>query len=173
MGNLGLNRPWVDQADTHLIGAFNIVNETTTIDLMAALARMYEKPLASNNVFLMKSLFRKKMVEGESVTEHLKKFNAIKSHLGYVRIKFDDEIRALLLLFSFPDSWDGLVTAMSNSFGSGKLAYDYNVGLVLSEDVRKKANGDSSSAALIAGTDKYSSGRSSGRKNSRFRSSKG
>lgn len=34
--------------------AFNIYNEKTTEDLMSALCRMYEKPSASNKVFLMK-----------------------------------------------------------------------------------------------------------------------
>lgn len=37
--------------------AFNISNAMTTEDLMKALAKLYEKPLASNKVFLMKHLF--------------------------------------------------------------------------------------------------------------------
>ena len=41
--------------------AFNISNEKTTEDLMSALCQMYEKPLASNKVFLMKRLFNIKM----------------------------------------------------------------------------------------------------------------
>ena len=34
--------------------AFNILNETTTKGLMQTLAKLYEKPSASNKVFLMK-----------------------------------------------------------------------------------------------------------------------
>ena len=41
--------------------AFNISNETTTEGLMSALAKLYEKPSVSNNVFLMKRLFNMKM----------------------------------------------------------------------------------------------------------------
>ena len=89
--------------------AFNIVNEKTTVDLMEALEKMYEKPSASNKVFLMKRLFNMKMVEGCSMTEHLNNFNSVTSQLSSVGIKFDDEVRALLLLSSLPDSWDGLV----------------------------------------------------------------
>jgi hypothetical protein len=41
--------------------AFNISKEKTTKGLMDALAKLYEKPLASNKVFLMKRLFNMKM----------------------------------------------------------------------------------------------------------------
>jgi hypothetical protein len=41
--------------------AFNISKEKTMKDLMDALAKLYEKPSASNKVFLMKRLFNMKM----------------------------------------------------------------------------------------------------------------
>ena len=41
--------------------AFNISKEKTTKGLMDALAKLYEKPSASNKVFLMKILFNMKM----------------------------------------------------------------------------------------------------------------
>ena len=40
---------------------FNISKETTTEGLMSTLAKLYEKPSASNKVFLMKCLFNTKM----------------------------------------------------------------------------------------------------------------
>jgi hypothetical protein len=40
---------------------FNISKEKTTKGLMDALAKLYEKPSASNKVFLMKRLFNMKM----------------------------------------------------------------------------------------------------------------
>ena len=51
--------------------AFNISKETTTKGLMSTLAKIYEKPLASNKVFLMKHLFNMKMLEGGFVVDHL------------------------------------------------------------------------------------------------------
>ena len=59
--------------------AFNITKAKTTEDLMKTLATLYEKPSASNKVFLMKHLFNMKMVEGRSITDHLNKFNTITS----------------------------------------------------------------------------------------------
>ena len=41
--------------------AFNILKEITTEGVMSALNKLYEKPLASNKVFLMKRLFNMKM----------------------------------------------------------------------------------------------------------------
>ena len=41
--------------------AFNISKEKTTVDLINALAKLYEKPSTSNKVFLMKRLFNMKM----------------------------------------------------------------------------------------------------------------
>ena len=58
---------------------FNITKVKTTEELMEALAKLYEKPSASNKVFLMKHLFNLKMVEGGSIADHLNEFNTITS----------------------------------------------------------------------------------------------
>ena len=49
----------------------------TTEDLMKTLATLYEKPFATNKVFLMKRLFNMKMVEGGSIADHLNEFNKL------------------------------------------------------------------------------------------------
>jgi len=51
--------------------AFNISKEMTTKGLVSTLVKLYENPLASNKVFLMKRLFNMKMSEGGSVANHL------------------------------------------------------------------------------------------------------
>jgi hypothetical protein len=58
---------------------FNISSENTTKDLMKKLASLYEKPSASNKVFLMKHFFIMKMSEGGSITDHLNEFNKVTS----------------------------------------------------------------------------------------------
>jgi len=59
--------------------AFNITKEKTTEDLMKTLATLYEKPSASNKVFLMKHLFNMKMVEDGFVVDHLNEFDTVTS----------------------------------------------------------------------------------------------
>ena len=55
--------------------AFNITKVMTIEDLMKTLATLYEKPSASNKVFLMKYLFNMKMVEGGYIADNLNEFN--------------------------------------------------------------------------------------------------
>ena len=65
---------------------------------MSALSKFYEKPSASNKVFLMKCLFNMKMSEGGFVADYLNEFNMITNQLSSVGVKFDDEVRVLLIL---------------------------------------------------------------------------
>ena len=70
--------------------AFNITKAKMTEDLMKTLATLYEKPSASNKVFLMKYLFNMKMVEGGSIAHHLNEFNTIASQLSSMGINFHE-----------------------------------------------------------------------------------
>ena len=54
--------------------------ERKTIEgVMSSLGKLYEKPSASNKVFLMKCLFNMKMSEGGCVDDHLNEFNTLTS----------------------------------------------------------------------------------------------
>jgi hypothetical protein len=83
--------------------AFNISKEKTTKGLMDTLVKLYEKPSASNKVFLMKRLFNMKMSKGGSVADHLNEFNTVTNQLSSVKVDFDDEVRDLLILCSLPE----------------------------------------------------------------------
>jgi hypothetical protein len=129
--------------------AFNISKEKTTKELMDALDKLYEKPSASNKVFLMKRLFNMKMSEGGSVADHLNEFNTVTNQLSSVKVDFDDEVRALLILCSLPERWNGLVMVVSNSVsGSNTLKFDDVVGVILSKEMRWKSTGETSGNAL-------------------------
>ena len=68
-------------------------------------------------------------------------------------MSFDDKVRALLILCSLPESRNGLVMAMSNFFsGSSTLKFDDVIRVILSEEMRWKNTGETSSNALIAET---------------------
>ena len=82
--------------------AFNILKEKTMKGLMDALAKLYEKPSASNKVFLMKRLFNMKMSKGGSISYHLNEFNMVTNKLSFVKVDFDDKVKALLIMFSLP-----------------------------------------------------------------------
>ncbi|KAL5777409.1 hypothetical protein ACOSP7_010335 [Xanthoceras sorbifolium] len=147
--------------------AFNIVKEKTTTGLITALSNMYEKPSASNKVHLMRRLFNLRMAEGASVAQHLNEHNTITTQLSSVEIEFDEEVRALILLSSLPDSWNATVTAVSSSSGNNKLKFDDVRDLVLSEEIRRRESGEASSSSALH---TESRGRTSERSSYRSRS---
>ncbi|KAE8731332.1 Detected protein of unknown function [Hibiscus syriacus] len=141
--------------------------EKTTVGLMAALSSMYEKPSTSNKVHLMRRLFNLRMTEGASVAQHLNELNTITTQLSSVEIEFDDEVRALILLSSLPDSWNATVTAVSSSSGNSKLKFDDVQDLILSEEIRRRESGEASTSSALY---KESKGRTSERNSNRGRS---
>ena len=87
----------------------------------------------------MKHLFNVKMSKGGSDAYHLNEFNMVTDQLSSVKLDFDDEARALLILCSFPESWNSLVMVVSNFVsGSNTLKFDDVVGVILSEEMRRK-----------------------------------
>ena len=72
----------------------------------------------------------------------------IVSQLNSVDINFEDEIKALILISSLPESWDTVVAAISSSCGSEKLKFYEICYVVLSESIRKQEVGDSSGSDL-------------------------
>jgi len=88
-----------------------------------------------------------------------------------VGIKFDDEVQALLLLLSLPDSWSGTVTAVTSSAGSDGFTFEKIRDLILGEDVRRRSSGELSSESLYVMRGKRNI-RDSGSKNKRKESVK-
>ena len=91
---------------------------------MKVLSSIYEKSSANNKVHLMKKLFNLKMAENASVAQHLNEFNTITNQLSSIEIDFDDEICALIILASLPNSWEAMRIVVSNSTRKQKLKYN-------------------------------------------------
>ena len=103
---------------------------------MSTLGKIYEKPSDSNKVFLMKRLFNMKMLEGGFIADHLNEFNMFTSQLSSIKVNFDDEVRALLILCSLSQSWNNLVMVVSSFVPtSNTLKFDDVVGVILSEEM--------------------------------------
>lgn len=129
--------------------AFNISKDKTMKDLMVTLSWMYEKLSTLNKAFLMKRLFHMKMVKRGTIIEQLNEFNTATSQLKSMSMNFDEEVRTLLILFSLPKSWDGLVMTLSNSLGSRSLKFYDIVSIILSEEVHRKSPSESSESVLV------------------------
>lgn len=93
------------------------------MDLMKALSNMYEKPSISNKVYLMHCLFNLKMNKGSLVIDYINEFNLTTNQLSFMKINFEDEVHALIILSSLFESWCATMTGISSSCCSNKLKF--------------------------------------------------
>lgn len=105
----------------------------------------------SNTIFLMNKSYNLKMKEGGNISNHLNEFNTLIGQLILVNINLDDEMKSILLLCSLLNSCEGFVMVVSNLVSSKNryvLKFD-DVGILLSEDMRRKNQGTSSGDTLV------------------------
>ena len=110
---------------------------------------MYKKPSTNNKVFLMKKLFHLKKDKGPVVTTHVNEFNTNVNQFSSVKIDFDDEVRALILLTSLPNSWEPMRVAVSNLVGSAKLNFNDMRDHILAEEVQRIDYGEVTSSSAL------------------------
>jgi len=105
------------------------------------------------------------MSEGGSVANHLNEFNTVTNQLSYVKVDFDDEVRALLIFCSFLENWNDLVMVVSNFVSSSNtLKFDDVVGVILSQEMQQKSTSETSGNVLTV--------ENRGRQNDRGKSSR-
>ena len=90
-----------------------------------------------------------KYKEGTPIVEHLNEIKSIVNQLAAMKITFDDELQALLLLSSLPKSWETLVVTVSNSTLDGVVTMSQVTSSLLNEETRRKSSGSSHSEALV------------------------
>ena len=88
-----------------------------------------------NRLYLKKKLHQLKMEEGSSIKDHIAQFNKIVLDLKSVEVKIDDEDQAIVLLCSFPVSYENLVDTMM--FGRETLTLEEVKAFLSSREVKK------------------------------------
>ena len=167
---VGTIRQWIDQSVFH-----HVAKETKADVMWRKLESIYEQPTPQNKANLMKRLVNLKYKEGRSIAEHTSEFQGLVNQLTTMNISLDDELQALLLLSSLPDSWETLVVSVNNSAPNGKLTVEMVKDRMQNEEARRKNAGMSSSETETLVTEKHerrgrSQSRSSGNNNYRGRS---
>ena len=165
---LGTIRQWVD------ISIFNYVSqESDPYELWKKLEGLYERKTAHKKASLIKRLANLKLKSGKSVSEHLNDFQDIINKLTTVKVVLDDELQALFLLSSLPDSWETLVVTIGNSAPDDVLSLDVIKDSMFNEEIRRKEMGVDNSHALVVenrgrGKSKGPKGRDDSRSRSKF-----
>ena len=103
----------------------------------------------------------------------MNEFNTITNQLSSLEVDFDDEISALIVLASLPNSQKAMRMAVSNSTGNEKLKYNDIRDLILAEEIRKRdsCKTSGSSFALNLETRGKGNDRNSNRGRSKSRNS--
>ncbi|ESQ46503.1 hypothetical protein EUTSA_v10000595mg, partial [Eutrema salsugineum] len=117
---------------------------TNAFELWTKLESMIQKKTPRNKALLARRLVKLEYKDGQSMMEHLNNFKGIVNQLNKVDMKVEDEMQALLLLSSLPESWDTLVVTLSNSAPEGKLTMDTVSDSLLNEEVRRREQSSSS-----------------------------
>ncbi|KAI4365061.1 hypothetical protein MLD38_021081 [Melastoma candidum] len=129
--------------------ALSIRNEKTSYSLMQTRSNTYEKPSAVNKFFMMRKLYTQKLSEGGSVSDHISLLTEIFDQLSNAEMQISNEQMAVILLLSLLESWEAIVSGIINEAGNNDLVFSEVRGLILSEDVRRREIGKSSSSALV------------------------
>ncbi|CAL1392455.1 unnamed protein product [Linum trigynum] len=106
-----------------------------------------------------------KYKEGKSLADHLNEIQGIVDQLSGMGIKMEDEVVALLVLASLPESWETLKISLTNSVKDGVINMEIVKSGVLNEEMQKRSQGASSSSSQsdLLAVDSRSRGRSEAR----------
>jgi hypothetical protein len=102
----------------------HVANDTNAYEMWQKLESMYERKTTMNKASVIKRLAKLEYRDGSSVIEHLNVFQCHINQLSAMKINFEDEVQALLLLSSMPNCWNTLVVSVSNSAPDGKLTLE-------------------------------------------------
>ena len=82
----------------------HVSQETNAEALWEKLRSLYERKTAQNKAFIARKLVNLKLKEGKSIAEHLSEFQNLVNQMVTMKLVIDDELQALLLLSSLPNS---------------------------------------------------------------------
>jgi gag-polypeptide of LTR copia-type len=82
----------------------HVASETNAHELWKKLESLNKQKTTANKAFFIRKLVNLKFREGTSVAEHLNEFQSLINQLSAMKMTLEDELHALLLLKSLPDS---------------------------------------------------------------------
>ncbi|MCO5553804.1 hypothetical protein L7F22_007330 [Adiantum nelumboides] len=98
----------------HKSVCFNVKDTKGAYGVWQALSNLYKKKVVANQVFWLKKLVDLHKKETTPMSTHLNEFRTILSQLQAHEVEFQDSVKAMFLLVTFPDSWDTFCIAINN-----------------------------------------------------------
>ncbi len=75
---------------------------------------MHETKIIGNKLFLRRRFFTIKMQEREDLIAHINMVKALADQLRSIEVKIEDEDMYMVLLMSFPPSFDNSITSLES-----------------------------------------------------------
>ena len=127
----------------------HIYNETHARTLWNKLEELYASKTGNNKLFYLTKLMKIKYREGSSIADHLNEMQGIVDQLSGMGINFENEILALMVLASLPESWETLKISLTNSAPNGVVNMELVKSGILNEEMRRRSKGASSTQSDI------------------------
>ena len=148
---------------------YNDFNEENKAhELWEKIGIMLENKNVVNRVSIFRKIARLRYQEGSYMVEHMNSFQGLINQTTSLEVPLIDEVLALLLLGSLPNSWETLVVTLGNVGPEGKHLSLARVksSLLNEESLRKDRETGTDSKALVAKFDtKQGRGRNRSPKN--------
>ena len=100
---------------------YNNFDEETDVDVLwKKVDVMFEKKNVVNRVSVLQKIMRLRYQDDSSIVEHLNAFQGLINQYTSLEVPLADEVLALLLLGTLPDSSETLVVTLGNVIPEGK-----------------------------------------------------
>ena len=107
---------------------------------------LYSSKTGNNKLFYLTKLVQVKYKEGTSLPDHLNEMEGIHDQLSRMRVTLEDEVFALLVLASLPQSWETLKISITNTAPNGIVNMEIVKSSILNEEMRRRSQASSSSS---------------------------
>nr|GEY36172.1 zinc finger, CCHC-type [Tanacetum cinerariifolium] len=147
-----------------------VTGETTASRVWSKLETLYMTNSLANKLYLKKMLYIFYMPAGQKISKHIYEFNKIVLDLANIKVKFEDEDLALLLLTSLPKSYEHFVDTLL--YGREALTLEDVMATLNLKEIkeRSKAKGDDGKGLYVRGrTHHRDSSQSRGKSRSKSR----
>ena len=102
----------------------HIAGGTDALKLWKKLEGLYASKTGNNKLFYLTKMVQMRYKEGTSVADHLNDVQGIIDQLSGMNLKLEDEVTALLILASLPESWETLKIAITSSVVDGVVTME-------------------------------------------------
>lgn len=116
----------------------HFVNDTKADVLWKKIENIYERKIGISKYTCLKKIRRLRYKDGTNMIEYLATFQGLINEASTLKLNLEDEMQALLLLNSLPDSWKTMVDSVCYSISDGVLTMAMAKDAIMNEDFRRK-----------------------------------